>query len=82
MTLSDLANYTALVYPAISGTYRGEKRVNTTNAPTSAPVLLRMLNLLEHYNLRGERRTEGNLHRFVEIIECEFAIIPVTWRLA
>ena len=71
MTLTDLANYTALVYPALSGVYRGEKRVYTTNAPTSGPVLLHMLNLLENYDLHGEGRTEENLHRFVEIMKCE-----------
>ena len=82
MTLSDLANYAALVYPILSGTYRSEKRVYMSNAPTSGPVLLHKLNLLEHYDLRWERRTEEDLHRFVEIMKCEFAIIPVTWRLA
>ena len=71
MTLTDLANYTALIYPALSGTYRGGKRVYTTDAPTSGPVLLHMLNLLENYHLHGKGRTGKNLHRFVEVMKCE-----------
>lgn len=70
MTHADLANYTAIVSPALSGSYRGRK-VYTPHAPTSGPVLLHMLNLFERYDLAGEGRTGLNTHRLVEIIKCE-----------
>ena len=71
MIHEDLANYTALVYPALSGTYRG-RRVYVPKAPTSGPVLLHMLNLLEKYDLKGEGRTGLNTHRFVEVMKCSW----------
>lgn len=71
ITHEDLANYTALVYPALSGTYRGRK-VYTPKAPTSGPVLLHMLNLLERYDLKGEGRTGLNTHRFIEVMKCKW----------
>lgn len=70
ITQEDLNNYTVKVYPALEGTYRGRK-VYTPRAPTSGPVLLHMLNLLEKYDLKGEGRTGLNVHRMVEVIKCE-----------
>ena len=46
MTLSDLANYSVQVYPALSVVYRGEKKVHMANAPTSGPVLLHVIGLV------------------------------------
>ena len=62
------------VYPALEGTYRGRK-VYTPRAPTSGPVLLHMLNLLERYDLEGEGRTGLNVHRLVEVIKCAFTFL-------
>ncbi|KAH7922186.1 gamma-glutamyltranspeptidase [Leucogyrophana mollusca] len=64
MTHADLRGYQVKVARAITGTYRGRK-VYTTNAPTSGPALLHMLNLLEHFDL-GPYRTGLNVHRTVE----------------
>lgn len=71
MTNADLERYEAIVYPALMQTYRGNRRVYTTGAPTSGPVLLHMLNLLEKYDLEREGRTGLNMHRFVEVMKCK-----------
>ena len=69
LTNDDLESYTVKVEPALVGSYRG-RRVYTTHAPTSGPVLLHMLNLLERYDLKGEGRTPLNTHRLVEVLKC------------
>lgn len=82
MTLEDLENYEVRIAPALQGTYRGRK-VYTSHAPTSGPVLLHMLNLLEQYDLTGEGRTALNTHRLVEVLKCEctFMVYPNRYRL-
>lgn len=72
LSLEDLANYKVKVRKALQGTYRGRK-VYTTHAPTSGPVLLHMLNLLEAYDLPAEGRTGLNVHRYVEAMKFGFA---------
>ncbi|KAF8482933.1 gamma-glutamyltranspeptidase [Russula ochroleuca] len=72
MTHEDLVNYQVNVSRALEGTYRGLK-VYTSHAPTSGPVLLHMLNLLENYDLPTEGRTEVNVHRLVEAMKFGFA---------
>lgn len=69
LSLADLADYKVVVKKALEGTYRGRK-IYTTHAPTSGPVLLHMLNLLEHYDFEGEGRTGLNVHRAVEALKC------------
>ncbi|EMD37801.1 hypothetical protein CERSUDRAFT_50406 [Gelatoporia subvermispora B] len=69
----DLANYKVHVNRALEGTYRG-KKVYTSHAPTSGPVLLHMLNLMEHYDgLEAEGRTLMNTHRYIEAMKFGFA---------
>ncbi|THH06520.1 hypothetical protein EW145_g4025 [Phellinidium pouzarii] len=72
MTHKDLEAYAVNVAPALVGTYRGRK-VYTPHAPTSGPVLMHMLNLLERYDLSGEGRTVLNTHRLVEVMKFGFA---------
>ncbi|KZT72190.1 gamma-glutamyltranspeptidase [Daedalea quercina L-15889] len=73
MAHEDLHNYAVHVRPALQGTYRGRK-IYTQHAPTSGPVLLHMLNLVEHYeNLTDEGRTPLNTHRLVEAMKFGFA---------
>ncbi|THH02088.1 hypothetical protein EW026_g744 [Hermanssonia centrifuga] len=73
MTQDDLSNYEVKVQPALEGTYRGRK-IYTTHAPTSGPVLLHMLNLLEKYeDFAADGRTSLNVHRLIEIIKFGFA---------
>ncbi|KAI9463549.1 gamma-glutamyltranspeptidase [Lactarius psammicola] len=70
VTHEDLANYEVKVSRALEGTYRGRK-VYTSHAPTSGPVLLHMLNLMEKYDLPAEGRTNVNVHRLVEATKCK-----------
>ncbi|KAL1696251.1 gamma-glutamyltranspeptidase [Schizophyllum commune] len=70
ITLEDLQNYFVEVGPALQGSYRG-KKVYTFDAPTSGPVLLHALNLMEHYPL--EERSPLNVHRMVEAMKFAFA---------
>jgi gamma-glutamyltranspeptidase/glutathione hydrolase/leukotriene-C4 hydrolase len=70
MNNEDLANYEVKVSRALEGTYRGQK-IYTTHAPTSGPVLLHMLNLMEKYDLPAEGRTDVNVHRLIEATKCE-----------
>ena len=68
----DLENYSVIVQPALQGTYLSRK-VYTTGAPTSGPVLLHMLNIMEHYDLSTEGMSGLNVHRLVEAIKCNYA---------
>ncbi|KAI9509410.1 gamma-glutamyltranspeptidase-domain-containing protein [Russula earlei] len=72
ITHEDLVHYKVNASKALEGTYRGLK-VYTSRAPTSGPVLLHMLNLMEKYNLPDEGRTEVNVHRLVEAMKFGFA---------
>ncbi|KAF9244887.1 gamma-glutamyltranspeptidase [Melanogaster broomeanus] len=72
LTHADLEGYTVNVERALEGTYH-DKKVYTSHAPTSGPVLLHMLNLLERYDLVGEGRTPLNVHRMVEAQKFGFA---------
>ena len=74
MTHDDLVNYEVKVSRALEGTYRSRK-VYTTHAPTSGPVLLHMLNLMEKYELPAEGRTDVNVHRLIEAMKCKHALL-------
>ncbi|KAK0548445.1 hypothetical protein OC846_003747 [Tilletia horrida] len=49
MTLTDLAVYRVKTYPALEGTWAG-KKVYTTGAPSSGPVLLSLLSMLDGFD--------------------------------
>lgn len=70
LTHTDLEKYTVQVRPALQGVYRGRK-VFTSHAPTSGPVLLHMLNLIENFDMK--ERTSLNVHRLVEVLKFGFA---------
>ncbi|KAI8641330.1 nucleophile aminohydrolase [Parasitella parasitica] len=73
ITLEDLKSYKALSRPVISTSYHGYK-IFTTSAPTSGPVLLNILNLVEPYNFtRDGRRNTLNMHRLVEAFKFGYA---------
>ncbi|KAJ3968257.1 gamma-glutamyltranspeptidase [Lentinula raphanica] len=65
-TLEDFANYRPLMYRSLEGSYRG-KKLYTPRAPSSGPVLLHMLNLMEGYNFT--RRNGLDTHRMVEAMK-------------
>ncbi|KAI0076121.1 gamma-glutamyltranspeptidase [Panus rudis PR-1116 ss-1] len=73
LTHADLEAYKVQIKPALQGTYRGRK-VYTSHAPTSGPVLLHMLNLIEHYDdFIPFGRNGLNAHRTVEAMKFGFA---------
>ncbi|KAF8491258.1 gamma-glutamyltranspeptidase [Gautieria morchelliformis] len=67
LTAADFAGYTPLVKPALKGSYKN-RTVYTSQAPTSGPVLLHMLNLLEKFDM-NEANQGLRLHRFVEVLK-------------
>lgn len=68
--MEDWTSYNITIEPAIAGTYRN-RTIYTTQAPTSGPVVLHILNLLENYDLPGEGRTPLNIHRLIEAMKCK-----------
>lgn len=86
MTHEDLEGYRVKVSRALEGTYR-DRKVYTTHAPTSGPVLLHMLNLMEHFEeFEEEGRTSLAVHRLTEAMKCEcwphgFTILSVLTRI-
>jgi len=74
VTHEDLTNYEVKVSRALEGTYRGRK-IYTTHAPTSGPVLLHILNLMEKYDLPAEGRTDVNVHRLIEATKCKPSLL-------
>ena len=71
VTHADLENYHVRVEPALVGTYR-DRRIYTAHAPSSGPILLYMLNLLERYDLADKHLTDLTAHRLVEAMKCKF----------
>ncbi|KAI8999293.1 gamma-glutamyltranspeptidase [Gaertneriomyces semiglobifer] len=72
VTMEDMQSYAARVAPAIEGYYHGHKVV-TSPLPTSGPVLISILNLLEGYDLKSEGRTSTNVHRLIESYKHAYA---------
>ncbi|KAI8343566.1 gamma-glutamyltransferase [Chlamydoabsidia padenii] len=72
ITLSDLENYKPLIRPTINTYYHG-KKITTCSAPTSGPILISMLNILEKYNFQSLGRIGVNVHRLVESMKFGYA---------
>ncbi|ORZ25601.1 gamma-glutamyltransferase [Absidia repens] len=72
MTLDDLRGYEPIIRPTISTYYHG-KKITTCTAPTSGPILLSILNILEQYPLHALGRIGVNVHRLVESMKFGFA---------
>lgn len=86
LTHEDLLNYTVIVSPALSSTYRGRK-LYTLGAPSSGPgntlcngtsfltnhlvALFHMFNLIERYKF--DTRDGLEVHRLVEALKFGFA---------
>ncbi|KAG9023667.1 hypothetical protein FS842_005671, partial [Serendipita sp. 407] len=78
MTMRDLSSYAPIIRPALQGTYHGQKgtparRIYTTHAPTSGPVVLHILNLLEGFTLIEDGPSPLSIHRLVEALKFGFA---------
>lgn len=73
LTLQDLHDYKVIVRPALQGSWLG-KKVYTTHAPTSGPILLSILNMLSlipDFTSIGQV-TSLNMHRFIEALKFGF----------
>ncbi|TKY87783.1 hypothetical protein EX895_003364 [Sporisorium graminicola] len=73
LTLQDLHDYKVVVKPALQGSWLG-KKVYTTHAPTSGPILLSILNILSLIPdfISTREVTSLNMHRFVEALKFGF----------
>ncbi|KAG0763295.1 hypothetical protein G6F57_006456 [Rhizopus arrhizus] len=72
LTLDDMRNYQALIRPTVSTFYHG-KKVVTCSAPTSGPILLHVLNLIEPYDFHKTGPTALNIHRLIESLKFGYA---------
>ncbi|KAG0226111.1 hypothetical protein BGW41_004270 [Actinomortierella wolfii] len=73
LTMKDLAGYRPLLKEPIVGYYQGRK-VYTTPAPTSGPVLISLLNILERYNVgRDKSLAPIEVHRLIEAMKFGYA---------
>ncbi|MBW0484773.1 hypothetical protein O181_024488 [Austropuccinia psidii MF-1] len=70
--LSDFTGYRAIIQPAQRTTYHN-RTVWTTGTPSSGPILIYLLNILEQYSLNTQPRTPLAEHRFVEALKFAFA---------
>ncbi|KAG0200299.1 hypothetical protein BGX28_006581 [Mortierella sp. GBA30] len=73
LTMMDMKSYKPLIKEPMVGYYQGRK-VYTTPAPTSGPVLISILNILERFDL-GRVKSNANVeaHRLVEAMKFGYA---------
>jgi gamma-glutamyltranspeptidase/glutathione hydrolase/leukotriene-C4 hydrolase len=72
ITLQDFKEYQPVIRPVVSTYYNGRK-VTTCSEPTSGPVLLSILNLIERYQFKAQGFIEENVHRLTEAYKFGFA---------
>ncbi|KAF9557397.1 hypothetical protein EC968_007680 [Mortierella alpina] len=73
LTMDDMKGYKPLIKEPMVGYYQGRK-IYTTPAPTSGPILISLLNILERYDL-GREKANANVeaHRLVEAMKFGYA---------
>lgn len=72
VTLEDFKAYRPVIRRTLSTWYNGRK-ITTCSEPTSGPVILSVLNLIERFQFKVEGLTSLNLHRFVEALKFGYA---------
>ncbi|GJJ71324.1 gamma-glutamyltranspeptidase / glutathione hydrolase / leukotriene-C4 hydrolase [Entomortierella parvispora] len=73
LTMKDMKGYEPLLKEPMVGYYQGRK-VYTTPAPTSGPVLISLLNILERYDLgRFKENADVEVQRLVEAMKFGYA---------
>ncbi|KAJ8659965.1 gamma-glutamyltransferase [Lichtheimia ornata] len=72
MTLEDMASYKPQIRASISTYYHGRKVVSCST-PTSGPLIIAALNILERFNLRLHGYTGLDLHRIIETLKHGFS---------
>lgn len=70
--MEDLSAYKAILRPSAHTYYHGRK-ITTATSPSSGPVLLAMLNILESYNLYAQGETALSTHRMLEAFKYGYA---------
>jgi gamma-glutamyltranspeptidase/glutathione hydrolase/leukotriene-C4 hydrolase len=71
-TLEDFKSYQPVIRRTLSTYYNGRK-VTTCSEPTSGPVLLAVLNLIERFQFKVDGLIGLNLHRLVEAFKFGYA---------
>jgi gamma-glutamyltranspeptidase/glutathione hydrolase/leukotriene-C4 hydrolase len=72
VTLDDFKSYQPVIRKTVSTYYNGRK-VTTCSEPTSGPMLLAVLNLIERFQMKVDGLTGLNLHRLVEAFKFGYA---------
>ncbi|KAI9361843.1 gamma-glutamyltransferase [Pilaira anomala] len=72
LTVEDFANYHAMIRPVINTTYHGRK-VFSASAPTSGPITLNILNLIERFKFSENGPTGLTYHRLIEALKFGYA---------
>ncbi|CAO3635491.1 unnamed protein product [Mucor fragilis] len=72
VTLQDFRAYRPVIRRTLSTWYNGRK-ITTCSEPTSGPVILSVLNLIERFQFKVEGFTGLNLHRLVEALKFGYA---------
>jgi gamma-glutamyltranspeptidase/glutathione hydrolase/leukotriene-C4 hydrolase len=72
LTMADMKQYQAKLREPLIGYYHG-RRVITGPPPTSGPILLSVLNIIERYNFALTGPTALNMHRMVEAFKFGYA---------
>lgn len=72
VTLEDFKSYQPVIRDTVSTYYNGRK-VTTCSEPTSGPMLLSVLNLIERFQMKVDGLTGLNMHRLVEAFKFGFA---------
>ncbi|KAL9549312.1 hypothetical protein MBANPS3_005268 [Mucor bainieri] len=72
VTLDDFKAYRPVIRRTLSTWYNGRK-ITTCSEPTSGPVILSVLNLIERFQFKVEGFTGLNLHRLVEALKFGYA---------
>lgn len=73
LDMDDMKAYKPLIKEPMVGYYQGRK-VYTTPAPTSGPILISLLNILERYELgRVKQNANVEVHRLVEAMKFGYA---------
>jgi gamma-glutamyltranspeptidase/glutathione hydrolase/leukotriene-C4 hydrolase len=74
LDMDDMKAYKPLIKEPMVGYYQGRK-IYTTPAPTSGPILISLLNILERYDLgRFKQNANIEVHRLVEAMKCKLTV--------
>lgn len=72
MKVDNFEGYRAIIQPALRTTYLN-RTLWTSAAPSSGPMLIYLLNILENYQFKNHSRTALSEHRFIEAMKYTFA---------